>query len=297
MSLLRQNGSGHLAALCAIIIWGGAFVAAQIALEAMSPTVLMFLRIAIAVLATTLIHPRPLGWLGWRTEGYYVLGGLLGIFFYYYLQNAALIYTSASNVSVLCALAPIVTALAAPLLLRTPRPHGLFYAGCLLAAAGSALPVYNGSAVLQLNPRGDVLALLNAVVWGLYAIVSKKISSFGHPLIPSVRKMFVYALLFSAVLLLFQGVQVQPEDLVRWDVLGSVAYLGLLASTVSYLLWNYAIQQLGSVRATTYIYLEPLVTMAVAAAMLGDSITWIALLGAALIIGGLFLTKLKQAGA
>ena len=91
MSLLRQNGSGHLAALCAIIIWGGAFVAAQIALEAMSPTVLMFLRIAIAVLATTLIHPRPLGWLGWRTEGYYVLGGLLGIFFYYYLQNAALI--------------------------------------------------------------------------------------------------------------------------------------------------------------------------------------------------------------
>lgn len=293
----RQNGSGHLAALCAITIWGGAFVAAQIALEAMSPTVLMFLRITIAVIATTIIHPRPLGWLGWKTEGYYVLGGLLGIFFYYYLQNAALTYTSASNVSVLCALAPIVTALAAPLLLRTPRPHGLFYFGCLLAAAGSALTVYNGSAVLQLNPRGDVLALLNAVVWGLYAIVSKKISSFGHPLIPSVRKMFVYALLFSVVLLLFQGVQVQPEQLVRWDVLGSVAYLGLLGSTVSYLLWNYAIHRLGSVRATTYIYLEPLVTMAVAAAMQGDSITWIALLGAVLIIGGLFLTKLKQAGA
>ena len=109
--------------------------------------------------------------------------------------------------------------------------------------------------------------------------------------------MFVYALLFSAVLLLFQGVQVQPDKLVRWDVLGSVAYLGLLASTVSYLLWNYAIQQLGSVRASTYIYLEPLVTMAVAAALLGDPITWIALLGAVLIIGGLFLTKLRQAGA
>ena len=137
----RQNSSGHLAALCAITIWGGAFVAAQIALEAMSPTVLMFLRITIAVIATTIIHPRPLGWLGWKTEGYYVLGGLLGIFFYYYLQNAALTYTSASNVSVLCALAPIVTALAAPLLLRTPRPHGLFYFGCLLAAAGSALTV------------------------------------------------------------------------------------------------------------------------------------------------------------
>ena len=272
-------------------------MAAQIALEAMSPTVLMFLRITIAVIATTIIHPRPLGWLGWKTEGYYVLGGLLGIFFYYYLQNAALTYTSASNVSVLCALAPIVTALAAPLLLRTPRPHGLFYFGCLLAAAGSALTVYNGSAVLQLNPRGDVLALLNAVVWGLYAIVSKKIGSFGHPLIPSVRKMFVYALLFSVVLLLFQGVQVQPEQLVRWDVLGSVAYLGLLGSTVSYLLWNYAIHRLGSVRAITYIYLEPLVTRAGAAAMLGDSITWIALLSAVLIIGGLFLTKLKQAGA
>ena len=294
MLLPRQGLSGHLAALCAIIVWGGAFVAAQMALEAVSPTVLMFLRIVIAIIVTTIIHPRPLGWQGWKTEGYYMLGGLLGIFFYYYLQNAALTYTSASNVSVLCALAPIVTALAAPLLLRTPRPHGLFYLGCVLAVAGSALTVYNGTAVLQLNPRGDVLALLNAVVWGFYAIVSRKISSFGHSLIPSVRKMFVYALLFSAALLLFQGVQVQPEKLVRWDVLCSIAYLGILGSALSYLLWNYAIKHLGSVRATTYIYLEPLVTMAVAAVMLGDSITWIALLGAVLIIGGLFLTKLKR---
>ena len=292
----RQNLHGHLSALCAITIWGGAFVAAQIALEAMSPTVLMFLRIVIAVIATTIIHPKPLGWLGWKTEIYYMLGGLLGSFFYYYLQNAALIYTSASNVSVLCSLAPIVTALAAPFLLHASRPRGLFYFGCVLAVAGSALTVYNG-AMLQLNPRGDILALLNAVTWGLSAIVSKKIGSLGHPLTPSVRKMFVYALLFSAILLLFRGVQIQPEQLIRWDVLGSIAYLGLLGSTVSYLLWNYAIQQLGSVRATTYLYLEPLVTMAVAATLLGDPITWMALLGAVLIIGGLFLTKLKRAGA
>ena len=43
----RQNLHGHLSALCAITIWGGAFVAAQMALEAVSPTVLMFLRIVI----------------------------------------------------------------------------------------------------------------------------------------------------------------------------------------------------------------------------------------------------------
>ena len=41
----RQELSGHLAALCAITIWGGAFVAAQVALKAVSPTALMFLRI------------------------------------------------------------------------------------------------------------------------------------------------------------------------------------------------------------------------------------------------------------
>lgn len=109
--------------------------------------------------------------------------------------------------------------------------------------------------------------------------------------------MFVYALLFSVVLLLFQGVRVQPDQLVRWDALGSVAYLGLLGSTVSCLLWNYAIHRLGSVQATTCIYPESPVTMAVAATTLSDSITWIALLGAVLIIDGLFLTKLKQAGA
>ena len=291
MEQCKTGAGGHIAALIAVTIWGGAFVAAQIAMEVMRPTELLALRILLALIAMTCIHPRPLGWLGWKQERLYILAAALGVTFYMYLQNMALTYTSASNASVLCNLAPIVTAVAAPVLLKTAWPGKLFYGGCALAVLGSVLTVYNGSAVLQLNPLGDFLCLIVAVIWGIYAIVSRKISALGHPLIPSTRKMFFYALLMALPITLGSGVSLVPRDLLRWDVLLALLYLGLGGSTACFLLWNHAISRLGSVRAASYIYLEPLVTMAVAAALLGDKITWIAILGAVCIIGGLLLTE------
>ena len=135
------------------------------------------------------------------------------------------------------------------------------------------------------------MALVVAVIWGLYAIVSRKITSFGHKLIPTTRKMLVYALILALPLTLAFGVEARPADLAHWDLILASLYLGVGGSCLCYLLWSYAIYQLGSVRTSTYVYLEPLVTMAVAAALLGDKITWIALLGAACIIVGLLLTE------
>ncbi len=291
MKLSDTHVRGHIAALIAVTIWGGAFVAAQVALQYVKPTELMCIRILLGILATTCVHPKPLGWLGWKQERYYLLAAALGVTFYYFFQNMALTYSSASNVAVLCSLAPLVTGLAAPLLQKAPRPRGWFYVGCALAVIGSALTVYNGSAVLQLNPIGDAMALVVAVIWGLYAIVSRKITSFGHKLIPTTRKMLVYALILALPLTLAFGVEARPADLAHWDLILASLYLGVGGSCLCYLLWSYAIYQLGSVRTSTYVYLEPLVTMAVAAALLGDKITWIALLGAACIIVGLLLTE------
>ena len=50
------------------------------------------------------------------------------------------------------------------------------FAGLAVALAGVVLLSYNGSAVLKLDPRGDVLALLAAAIWSAYSLITRHIS-------------------------------------------------------------------------------------------------------------------------
>ena len=61
MEQCKTGAGGHGAALIAVTVWGGAFVAAQVALKYIKPTELMCIRILLGILATICVHPRPLG--------------------------------------------------------------------------------------------------------------------------------------------------------------------------------------------------------------------------------------------
>ena len=53
------------------------------------------------------------------------------------------------------------------------------------------------------------------------------------------------------------------------------------------------LKQLGTVRASNYIYLNPLVTMVASVIILHEKITWITLLGAGCIIFGVYQAEKK----
>ena len=82
--------------------------------------------------------------------------------------------------------------------------------------------------------------------------------------------------------------------LARPAVWGNLLFLGLVASMLCYLLWNAAMRRLGAVRTTNYIYLNPLVTMLTAALFINERITPVALLGAALILYGMWRAERSQ---
>lgn len=282
---------GHIFALIAVSIWGACIAASKVALVVLKPTELMSIRIGVAIVTATAIHPKPLGWLGWKKERLYILAAACGVTFFFFLQNTALLYTSSSNVAVFTALSPIVTALFAPLLLKVERPRGIFYVGCAVALAGIACTVFNSTTKLNLNPFGDFLAFCVALIWGLYAIISRKISALGHKQIPSTRKMLIYALIMALPITFANGVTAKPAEVFQPNIIIAILYLGVLGSMISYFFWGSAIHALGSVRASTYVYFEPVVTMIVAYLLLDEAITPLALLGMALIIGGLLLTE------
>src|SRR5699024_3568289 len=84
------------------------------------------------------------------------------------------------NVSVIISVAPFFTALLTRLLSPGEvRLRPIFFAGFALAMAGICLLSFSGGA-LALDPLGDLLALLAALVWACYSVLSRRLAGYGY---------------------------------------------------------------------------------------------------------------------
>ncbi|MDD4599539.1 MAG: DMT family transporter, partial [Negativicutes bacterium] len=86
-------------------------------------------------------------------------------------ENIALTYTFASNVGGIISIAPFFTAIFAHLFLDGEKLRWQFFIGFAVAIIGIFLISFNGSSHLKLNPTGDILAVLAAMVWAAYSVL------------------------------------------------------------------------------------------------------------------------------
>lgn len=77
-------------------------------------------------------------------------------------------------------------------------------------------------------------------------------------------------------------------------VWGNLIYLGLVASLLCFVAWNYAIERIGATRTTNLIYAQSIITMLIAALVLGERITFMAIAGAITLTAGMILAIRKQ---
>lgn len=80
---------------------------------------------------------------------------------------------------------------------------------------------------------------------------------------------------------------VKPENALN------LIYLGVGASALCFVTWNYAVRILGAVKTSAYIYMVPVITVATSVLVLKEKITWMSVLGTALTVTGLFLSEVK----
>ena len=284
---------GHAAAIITIFVWGVTFISTKILLTGFLPVEILFCRFVIGYLALFAICPRLLPYGGLRQEVYFIAAGLTGICLYYLLENIALTYTLASNVGVLLCTAPFFTALAGFAASRgKERPHRRFIFGFVLAMAGIYL-ISTAESGMQFNLTGDILALSAAAVWALYAVLTRKITTFGYNTILITRHIFFYGLLFMFMLPALYIFGFTP-DLTRFynpAYLFNILFLGLGASAMCFVTWNYAVKVLGAVKTSAYIYAVPVLTVASAVIVLNEPVTAKMLAGGVLIILGLLLSQ------
>ncbi len=283
--------AGHLAALFTIIIWGTTFISTKVLLMDFKPVEILFFRFIIGYAALLLVCPHRMKGVGHRQEVTFVLAGLSGICLYYLLENIALTYTMASNVGVVISVAPFFTAILSRFFLQSEgRLRANFFIGFVVAMAGVAMISFNGSR-LELNPAGDVLAVLAAFVWACYSILTRKISSFGYPVILTTRRTFFYGILFMVpTFFLFDG-EMELKRFADMTHLLNILYLGLGASALCFVTWNLAVKVLGAVKTSVYIYMVPVITVVTSVLVLQEPVTWVSVMGTVLAVAGLFLSE------
>ena len=286
----NQTILGHLSALITILIWGTTFISTKILLFEFTPLEILASRFLLAYLFWWLVHPKTEKWKSIGEEVLFFCLGLTGITLYFFLENMALQFTLASNVGLLVATAPLLTAVIAHYFVRGERLKRGVVFGFLLAVLGVFLVMGNGRFVVKVNPKGDFLALGAALLWAVYTILLKRVDSGYHPIFV-VRKTFFYGLITMLPLVMILPGSVKTVHSFGGPMIGNILFLGLAASALCFVLWNRAIRTLGAVRVTNYIYLVPLITMVTSVIVLHEPVTGFMVAGACLICGGVYLSE------
>ena len=120
---MKKKTLGHIYALFTILVWGSCFVLTKVMLTAYTPTQIIPLRMGLAYLTLWVLRPKSMK-LPWKDELMFILIGITGGSFYFFLQNTASAHTSAANVSILVSMSPILTVILAQLFSRKGEKLG-----------------------------------------------------------------------------------------------------------------------------------------------------------------------------
>lgn len=288
----NNKATGHLTAIFTIFIWGITFISTKVLLDKFAPIEILFFRFAIALAALIIIYPHRLRLKDKKQEILFMGAGICGVTLYYLLENIALTYTMASNVAVILSAAPFFTAMFTHIFRKKEKLYINFFIGFVLAMAGICLISFNGSR-LHLNPLGDLLALGAAIVWAAYSVITRKISDYGYNTIQTTRRIFIYGLLFMVPVLAASDFSFNLSRFSDKICLFNILFLGLGASAVCFVTWNFTLKVLGAVKTSVYIYLTPVVTIIASFIFLDEKLTYISLAGTVLTLTGLILSERK----
>ena len=287
-----KHGYYHLIAILTVSIWGLTFIATKVLIGyGLTPQEIFFYRFLIAYAGIWIISPKRLFANRWKDEFWLMAGGIFGGSLYFFTENTALGITQASNVSFLICTAPLLTTILSLLFYKSEKATKGLIGGSLLALAGVGLVVFNGSVILKISPVGDLLTLLAALSWAFYSLIIRKMTG-RYPTVFITRKIFFYGVLTILPAFLLHPLP-DLDILLKPIVLSNLLFLAVLASLICYVLWNVVLKQLGTVRASNYIYLNPLVTMVASMMILQEQITLFALIGAGCIVCGVYLAERK----
>jgi drug/metabolite transporter (DMT)-like permease len=281
--------------LIAILIWGGAYVVTKGGLSELPPMMFALLRYGVASIVLVPLAlargglaklPRPVPW---KTL---ILMAISGVSLYYFLFNGALFYTTASQVALIQSSFPAIVAIMAVLWLRE-RLSRRRIVGIVLAIAGVVLIVARSEtdASAQDPVLGNLLAFASVLAWSVYTMLAKRLAKADAIAVTAVVAVLGTIMLVPAAVIEKGDISLSSISTDGWL---RIIYLGALASAAAYLLYNRALRDIDASLAGTFVNLSTVLGVIAGVIFLDESITPLAILGGAMVLGGVWVSSGSQ---
>lgn len=274
-------------------IWGGTFIAGRVASLAMGPTAAAMWRYVVAavvLLVIVVVREGGLPRLSARQWTGVILLGATGVTAYNLFFMYGLERVSASRGSLIMALNPVAIMVGGALFLHE-RITGLKVAGMVLALAGVAVVLGHGNPAELFSGHVGVgeLALFGCVIsWATYTLLGKRILDGMSPLVASTYASLVGAVLLTAAAALTGGLRLPP---MTWEVAVALVFLGVFGTAVAFVWFYDGVRAIGPARTGIFINLVPVFAILLGVALLGEKVEAAMLVGATMVLGGVFLVN------
>jgi drug/metabolite transporter (DMT)-like permease len=288
----RQHRLQVGAIVLLVLAWGSTFAAVKVGLDSAPPILFGGLRSvlggAVMVVLALARSGRPALRDTWPA---YAVLTLLNVVLFFSLQTLAILELPSGLASVLIYLQPVlVGVLAAPLLGESLSRFKV--AGLLLGFAGIAV-VSAGAFAGHVSALGVGYAVVGALVWALGTIAFKRYAD-------EVDAWWAVAIPFlvGGLLLTAGGAAIEGVD-IDWsgEFVAAFVYAAVIGTALSWSLWFGLVGSGEAGRAASYIFFVPLISLVIGAVFLHESLGLSLLVGAALVIVGVYLVNRRPAEA
>ena len=286
----RDSPTVEAALLLTVFFFGTNFTAVKIVVDSVPPILFAATRFTIAGSLLLLFVP----FLGRanrlrREDILPVLGlGIVGITLTQSVFTVGVSLTTAANTALVYSTAPVWGMLLGFVLgLERPRFTGVLGIG--LSLIGVGFIVYGGLDFAGTSLVGDALILAAAVFWGSYTVLSLSLLRRYTPLALAAYALTMGGLAaFPLAALVPGGFDVGPLDGLTW---GAAAYSTLCSSAFGFAAWGWGVSHVGANRVLIYQYLVTLTGVTTGIVLLGEDFGPGQLIGAAIIICGVYLAR------
>ena len=289
-----KSSAAYFAAVAAVLLWGSSFVATKVALGSFSAVAYVVFRFTAASLIFGIILLRSrLPRIPLQSHLRLALMALFEPGLYFVFETTGLQRTTASSASIIIASVPVVVAVAAALLLKERLPlRG--WLGALLSIGGIVLlSIWDGTTSLtEGSAVGNLLVFLAVLSASGYIILARHLSASLSTLQITAFQVLYGTLYFSPglVWLIISGQWPRPDT----AAIGALVFLIIGATLGAFLCYNYSLSRLGAARSAVFLNGIPVVTVVVAAVLLGERISYHHGLAALLVIMGVTIANQPQ---
>ncbi|BBT18248.1 hypothetical protein WP8S17C03_42970 [Metapseudomonas otitidis] len=268
-------------------IWGAAFVAQRLGMDAIGPFLYTGLRFGLgALVLLPLLYLLPRGEHHEPMNRGLLLGGVLmglALSLGINLQQVGLLFTSVTNSGFITGLYVIIVPLLG--LLLGHRTGMGTWIGALLAVGGMFLLSVGDNFQVA---RGDWLQLAGAVVWGVHVLLVGFFASRHDPVRLAILQFITCAVISLALALVLEDIRLDAIILAGPAIL----YGGVIAVAIGYTLQVVAQKHAIASHAAIILSLEAVFAAIAGALMLSESLHARGYLGCALMFVGMLVAQL-----